>query len=156
MTYLLIWFIGLEWVLFFFPKKHSWMCHQENHRKCSVRISVEGTAQRAPASEEDLTKKNDFCGSDILHTTAFFWVNNHDEPAWDRMWEENNACALDAVRKNARQPVIRVLILHFSSSYGVPWNKNWWMGWKYHKTSKINNVFLFNRHSQTCIYIICE
>lgn len=35
---------------------------------------------------------------------------------------ENNACALNALRGNARQPVIRVLILYFNSNYEGLWN----------------------------------
>lgn len=60
---------------------------------------------------------------------------------------ENNACALNALRGNARQPVIRVLILYFNSNYEGLWNlkkkKKRSMERKCHKTSKIDNTFLF-------------
>lgn len=54
------------------------MCHKYNQRKCSIYSLAESEAQQAAASEKDLTKKNDFCSRNVLHSTALFWVNNDD------------------------------------------------------------------------------
>lgn len=74
---------------------------------------------------------------------------------------ENNACALNALRGNARQPVIRVLILYFNSNYEGLWNlkkkkkKGQWNG-SATKQAKLIIHFYLNRYSETCIYIISE
>lgn len=48
------------------------MCPQIQSEKMQRLQLGKSETQQAAASEEDLTKKNDFCSRDILYSTALF------------------------------------------------------------------------------------
>lgn len=69
---------------------------------------------------------------------------------------ENNACVLNAVRLNEREPVIRVLILQVSANYGALWKKIGERDGSATKQAKSIICVCLNRHLQACIYVTSE
>ena len=63
----------IYWFGMIFYSKSIHECATNTIReKCSVCSLGKSETQQAAASEEDLTKKNDFCSRDTLHSTALF------------------------------------------------------------------------------------
>lgn len=65
----LIYWFGM---IFFYPRSIHECATNTIRENAASAAWLEREAQQAAASGEDLRKKNDFCGGNILHSTSLF------------------------------------------------------------------------------------